>query len=170
MRILPILIGIAFFCCISIAAADEPAIGFVKDVNGASFIERNKLRMPVKVKDRLIEKDILITGLGGSMVIILQDNSTISVGSNTRLVLSKFLFEPADKKSSFIAQVKKGTVVYFAGLIAKLNQNGVKFETGNAVCGIRGSHAAVKVEPRGWINQWIEEMDLIFFPIFQTSE
>jgi hypothetical protein len=146
MRILLIMIGLALFCCIGMATAEEPRAGFVKNVSGQAFVERNKVIMPANVKDRLMEKDTLITGRSGSMGVILQDNSVMSIGSNTRLVISKFLFEPADEKLSFIAQVKKGTVVYLTGLIAKLNHSGVRFETPTAACGIRGTHFAIKVD------------------------
>jgi hypothetical protein len=149
MKILPIIIGLALFFHAGMGAAEEPRAGFVKTVSGQAFIERDKVTMPAHVKDKLMEKDTLITGRSGSMGIILQDNSVMSIGSNTRLVISKFLFEPADEKLSFVAQVKKGTVLYLTGLIAKLNHSGVRFETPTAACGIRGTHLAIKVEDQG---------------------
>lgn len=146
MRISVITICFVFICCISMAAAAEPRAGFVKNVSGEAFIERNKVITAAKVKDELMENDVLVTGRNGSMGVILQDNSVMSIGSSTRLAISKFVFEPADGKLSFTAQIKKGTVVYLTGLIAKLNRSGVKFDTPTAVCGIRGTHFAIKVE------------------------
>jgi len=131
------------------ASAAELKAGFIKNVSGQASIERNNVIASAKVKDELLENDILVTGSGGSMGIILQDNSVMSIGSNTRLVISKFIFEPVDEKLSFVAQIKKGTVVYLTGLIAKLNRNGVKFETPTASCGVRGTHFAIKVENPG---------------------
>ncbi len=150
MRTILIIIGLTLFCYIGMAKAEEPRAGFVKNVSGQAFIERNNVTMPANVNDRLIEKDTLLTGRNGSMGIILQDNSVMSIGSDTRLVISKFLFEPSDAKLSFTAQVKKGTVVYLTGLIAKLNRRGVRFETPTTVCGVRGTHFAIKVtDPSG---------------------
>ena len=146
MRISVIIICFVLICCIGMAAAAEQRAGFVKNVSGEAFIERNKVITAAKVKDELMENDILVTGRNGSMGVILQDNSVMSIGSNTHLAISKFVFEPADEKLSFTAQVKKGTVVYLTGLIAKLNHSGVKFDTPTAVCGIRGTHFAIKVE------------------------
>ncbi len=131
------------------ASAEELKVGVVKNVSGQALIERNKVIVPAKVKDKLMENDILVTGRIGSIGIILQDNSVMSIGSNTRLVISKFVFEPAHEKLSFIAQIKKGTVVYLTGLIAKLNRSGIKFETNTVVCGVRGTHFAIKVEDPG---------------------
>lgn len=141
-----IVISVTLFCYISIAAAEEPRAGFLKNVSGHSFIERNKIRLPAKINEKLMEKDILVTEHDGSMGVILQDNSVMSIGSNTRVEIAKFLFEPAAEKLSFTAQIRKGTVVYLTGLIAKLNRKGVKFETPTAVCGVRGTHFAIKVE------------------------
>jgi len=146
MRISVIIICFVLICCIRMAAAAEQRAGFVKNVSGEAFIERNKVITAAKVKDELMENDILVTGRNGSMGVILQDNSVMSIGSNTHLAISKFIFEPADEKLSFTAQIEKGTVVYLTGLIAKLNHSGVKFDTPTAVCGIRGTHFAIKVE------------------------
>jgi len=149
MRISVIIICFVFIWCIGTSAAAEPRAGFVKNVSGEAFIERNKVLTAAKVKDELMENDVLVTGRSGSMGVILQDNSVMSIGPNTRLAISKFAFEPADEKLSFTAQIKKGTMVYLSGLIAKLNRSGVKFDTPTAVCGVRGTHFAIKVEEPG---------------------
>jgi hypothetical protein len=149
IRISLISICLLFICCMGMAAAEEPKAGFVKNVSGPAFIERNKVTMPAQVKDKLLENDVLVTGRNGSMGVILQDNSVLSIGSNTRLVISKFVFDPADKKYSFIAQIKRGTMVYLTGLIAKLNHRGLRFETPTAVCGARGTHFAITVDAPG---------------------
>ena len=146
MIFIVIAIFIAVFSFTNFAHTDEQKAGVVKNVSGKAFIERNKTVKSVNVKDSLMEKDILITGHDGSMGIIFQDNSVMSIGPNTRIIISKFLFNPAAEKLSFTAQIKKGTVVYLTGLIAKLNRSGVRFETPSSVCGIRGTHFAIKVE------------------------
>jgi hypothetical protein len=77
---------------------------------------------------------------------VLIDNSILSSGPNTRLILSQFVFEPADKKLSSTVQITRGTMTYLSGLIAKLDSKAVKFVTPSAVCGIRGTHLAIYVE------------------------
>jgi hypothetical protein len=69
----------------------------------------------------------------------------MSIGSNTRIVFTEFIFKPADKKVSTIIRITKGTMNYLSGLIVKINSNAVKVETPTAVCGVRGTHLAVKV-------------------------
>ncbi|MEN6624236.1 MAG: FecR domain-containing protein [Smithella sp.] len=149
MRKTLIMIGIVILCCTYNAMAEELKAGFIKNVSGQSYIERNKVIIHAAANEKLMEKDILITGKDGAMGVILQDNGVMSMGPNTRVEIAKFLFEPAADKLSFTARIKQGTVVYLTGLIAKLNRKGIKFETPTTVCGVRGTHFAIKVEGSG---------------------
>ena len=128
------------------AAAEDVKVGFVKNVSGQASIARQQASIPVKVGDKLYENDVINTSRDGSVGMILQDNSVLSIGPNSRLVIKKFLFDPANQKLSFNAQIKKGTLTYLTGLIAKLNRKGVLIETPTAVCGVRGTHLAIKVD------------------------
>jgi hypothetical protein len=141
-----IIVCFILLLMIGTAAAEDAKVGFVKNVSGQASIARKQASIPAKVRDKLYENDVLNTGGDGSMGVILQDNSVLSLGPNSRLVIKKFLFEPANQKLTFNAQIKKGTLTYLTGLIAKLNRKGVQIETPTTVCGIRGTHLAIKVD------------------------
>ena len=141
------VLGLALILCtVHPAIASETGAGVMKNIKGPVFIERNKEIVPAKAGDRLFEKDVIVTGKGGSMGAILRDNSILSAGSNSRIVIYEFVFEPAEKKLSSVVQIKRGTITYLTGLMAKMNSNAIRFVTPTAVCGIRGTHFAVKVE------------------------
>jgi hypothetical protein len=140
------LVCFLLICGANLAIGAETRIGVVKNANGIVSVERNNVLIPMKVGDKLYENDTIVTGRGGSMGLILRDNSVLSVGSNTRLIISKYVFEPAEKKLSMVARIKQGTLTYLTGVMAKLNPNAVRFETPVAVCGIRGTHFAIKVD------------------------
>jgi hypothetical protein len=140
------LVCFLLICGANLAVGAEIRIGVIKNANGAAFVERNNALLPLKVGDKLYENDTIVTGRGGSMGLILRDNSVLSVGSNTRLIISKYVFEPAEKKLSMVARIKQGTLTYLTGVMAKLNPNAVRFETPVAVCGVRGTHFAIKVD------------------------
>jgi|WetSurMetagenome_2_1015567.scaffolds.fasta_scaffold293839_2 hypothetical protein len=147
MRVLPIIILASFFMSFSHPTlAAEKGIGVIKNIKAPVFIEREKASIPAKIDDQLFEKDIIVTGKGGSMGAVFIDNSLISSGPNTRITLSQFSFEPAEKRLSSTVQVTRGTLVYLSGLIAKHDRDAVKFVTSTAVCGIRGTHLAIYVE------------------------
>jgi len=126
--------------------AADTRIGIVKNVRGSAYIERSYETIPVKAGERLFEKDIIITQKDGSLGLILRDNSLLSIGPSSRVVLSEFRFEPAENNHSFLTRIKKGTLTYLTGLMAKMNPNAVKIETPSAVCGVRGTHIAIKVD------------------------
>ena len=148
MKKLVILVCLAVLCYPSLVTADEAKVGFVKNVSGQAFIGRQNILIPAKVKEKLLVNDTLITKTNGSMGVIFQDNSVLSLGPNSRFILTQFSFEPSVEKLSFVAKIRKGTLIYLTGLIGKLNHKGVRFETPNAVCGIRGTHFAIKVDAR----------------------
>ncbi|MBU1180981.1 MAG: hypothetical protein KKF00_02215, partial [Proteobacteria bacterium] len=76
----------------------------------------------------------------------LNDNSLISSGSDSRLVLSQFTFNPAENKLSSTFQMARGTLAYISGLIGIRDSKAVKFVTPTAVCGLRGTHLVIAVE------------------------
>jgi len=128
------------------AIAAEKGIGVIKNIKGPVFIEREKASIPAKMNDELFEKDIIVTGKIGSMGAVLIDDSMISSGPNTRLILSQFAFDPAEKKLSSTVQITRGTFIYLSGLIGIHDSKAVKFVTPTASCGIRGTHLAIYVE------------------------
>lgn len=141
------------FCCLfllagtfSAMAAEAKDIGFIKNASGKAFISRAQLMIPAKANDKLFANDNLITGDNGSLGVIMQDNSVLSLGPKSRVDLSEFSFDPVGEKLSFVAKIKKGTVVYLTGLIAKMNNKAVRFETPTAVCGVRGTQFAINVD------------------------
>jgi hypothetical protein len=146
MKSTAIIACLSLIMYVGLASAEETKAGFVKSVSGQAFISRKQISIPAKVDDKLFENDIIITGSDGKIGIIFQDNSVLGIGSNTQVNISKFAFEPANKKLAFLVKIKKGTLVYLAGLIAKLENKSVRFETPTSVCGVRGTHVAIMVE------------------------
>jgi hypothetical protein len=139
-------LSIIVILCAGLALAVEQSIGFVKNVSGKAYISRQQKLIPANVNDKLQVSDALVTGPGGSMGVILQDNSVLSIGPKSRIELKKFAFAPAENKLAFTSKVKKGTMVYMTGLLAKLDRKSVRVETPNSVCGVRGTHFAIKVD------------------------
>jgi hypothetical protein len=146
MRVFILILAFMLICFSHPATAAEKGIGYVKNVNEPASIERNKTSIPAKPGDKLFQNDVVVTGKGGSMGAILSDNSIIACGSNSRLVLSEFSFNPAENKLSSTFQMLRGTMTYLSGLIGIKDSKAVKFATPTAVCGLRGTHLAISVE------------------------
>jgi hypothetical protein len=148
MKKLIMIVSMAVILWAGLLLAEETSIGFVNNVSGQAFIGRQQKLIPAKVNEKLLLSDALVTGADGSIGVIMQDDSVLSLGPKSRVNLTQFSFAPAENKLSFIAKVKRGTMVYLTGLIAKLDNKSVRIETPNAVCGVRGTQFAIKVDNR----------------------
>jgi len=126
------------------AVAGE-TIGVVRTASGAATVIRGERTVPAVPGMKLLVGDILGTGRDGSLGVILRDDSSLSIGPESRLVLQSFLFSPSEEKFSLVARITRGTMSYLSGLIGKFAPEKARFETPTATIGIRGTRFAVKV-------------------------
>jgi len=127
-----------------IAAAGE-AVGVVRNVSGTATVTRGEESIPAARGLKLMVGDTLGTGKDGALGVSLRDDSSLSIGPDSRLVLRSFLFSPAEGKFELVARITRGTMAYLSGLIGKLAPGKARFETPTATIGIRGTRFAVKV-------------------------
>jgi hypothetical protein len=131
---------------VCLAATPEHA-GIVKTLAGDVVIVRNDKTINAAQNMKLMQGDVVSTGVGGKVGLILEDDTVISMGSNSRIAIESFMFKPSEKKLSFIARFFKGTASFLSGQIAKLAPDKVRVETPHATVGMRGTHFLVKADP-----------------------
>jgi hypothetical protein len=124
-------------------ADTDGTIGVVRNSAGSATVTRGENVLPATTGTRLHTGDTLGTGPDGSLGVILRDNSSLSLGPSSSLVLQDFLFSPSEGKFSLLVRLSKGTMAYLSGLIGKLAPEKARFETPTATIGIRGTHFAV---------------------------
>ena len=132
--------GNTLFVCAS------PTIATVQKMSGTATIVRQGQTMPATVGLEIWENDTLRTGSDGSIGVIFSDDTLLSLGPESALVVDKFLFAPREGKFSIVLRMMKGTAAYLSGLISKLAPDSARFETPTASIGIRGTKFAVRVE------------------------
>lgn len=120
--------------------------GIVKSLDGEVLVARNDQVVKAEQNFRLLEGDIIQTGANGKAGLILEDDTVISLGFNSKIAIKTFVFQPNDKKLSFIASVFQGTVSFLSGQIAKLAPKQVLIETPYATIGSRGTHILIQVD------------------------
>jgi hypothetical protein len=146
----PRLIAAVLLLAASLAApalcvsADE-TVGVVRNCSGESVVTRGEKAYPAAPGMKLLTGDTLSTGPDGSMGAVLRDNSSISLGPESRLAIKDFRFSPAEGNLGLLVRISKGTMAYLSGLIGKLAPESARFETPVATIGIRGTRFAVKV-------------------------
>ena len=146
MRYLSSIIAATFVACATFAAASDGSVGRVKTVTGSASILRGQSSLPAVINERVFQGDTLRTGPDGSLGMLLKDDTSLSLGPNSVVVVDQFLFAPAEGKLSLVTRMLRGTAVYISGIIAKLSPQSVRFETPNATIGIRGTRFLVNVD------------------------
>jgi hypothetical protein len=121
-------------------------IGIMKSLSGEVMIARGSSIIKAEPNLKLLKGDVVQTGAKSKAGMILEDDTVISIGPDSRIALEDFVFQPNEKKLSFIARVLQGTASYISGQIAKLAPDRVHLETPQATIGIRGTHVLLQVD------------------------
>ncbi|HUL31148.1 MAG TPA: FecR domain-containing protein [Thermodesulfobacteriota bacterium] len=128
------------------AAFASPTVATVQKVSGAASIVRQGQAMSATIGLEILESDTLRTGPNGSIGVKFLDDTLLSLGPESTLVIDKFLFAPREGKFSIALRMIKGTAAYLSGLISKLAPDSAHFETPTASIGIRGTKFLVRVD------------------------
>lgn len=129
-------------------AASLPAVsaedaGVVKIAKGSVTIERGNDKIAASPGARVETSDRIATGADGSVGIILRDNTLLSAGPNSTLVLERFAFDSTTHAGTIDASLKRGTLSVVSGKIAKQAPGAVQFRTPNAILGVRGTEFVI---------------------------
>ncbi len=121
-------------------------IAIVQKVSGTAVVIRQGQTLSATVGLEVWENDSLRTGPNGSMGVVFIDDTLLSLGPGSVLVIEKFLFAPRQGKFSIVLRMLKGTAAYLSGLISRIAPEAAYFETPTASIGIRGTKILLKIE------------------------
>jgi hypothetical protein len=86
----------------------------------------------------------------GKAGITFQDNTTVQVNENSRLVIDDFVYDPKKPQSSKLAlNMASGTIRYASGAIAKNDPGKVAINTPTATIAVRGTDFSATVDELG---------------------
>lgn len=141
------MIFAALTCSGMAGAANAPAaVGMVKVSQGIVNIERAGQQIPAPAGAPVYAGDRVHTGIIGSVGITLDDDTRLSAGPNSTLLITEFRFNSTTHHGSLIASLLKGTFSVVTGLIARHSPSSVTFKTPTMTLGIRGTEFVVDVE------------------------
>ncbi len=132
----------------SVSADPSHAIATVQKVSGITTVVRDGRTLSAKIGLEIWENDTLRTGSNGSIGVVFSDDTVLSLGPESILVIDEFIFAPRQEKFAIVLRMIKGTAAYLSGLISKLAPESAHFETPSASIGIRGTQFFVKVEEK----------------------
>lgn len=87
--------------------------------------------------------DTLRTGPDGAVGITLADDTLLTAGPDSELVISAFVFEAIGHDGKLLASLWRGTLSVVTGLIGKKTPENVKVQTRTVVLGTRGTEFIV---------------------------
>lgn len=128
------------------ATRAEEWAGTVKAAEGTVSFDRGGTSTPVKVGDKLLPKDMLVTGKDSRVAVTLRDDTLMSIGAQSRVAVNEFAFDPATRAGSLFVSVLRGVTAMVSGLVAKANPLAMRVVTPTATIGIRGTEFIIEVD------------------------
>ena len=128
------------------ALAGQDVAGIIKSLQGGGSVLRGEDVIPAKIGEALYVTDTVVTAEDSSLGIMLEDDTLLSLGENSRLEISEYVFKPKDELFSMVLRLLKGSFGYMSGVIGRLAPEKVDIETPDAVIAVHGTRFLVKVE------------------------
>lgn len=127
------------------AAAFAADVGEIKTASGAAHVERDGKRLPAKVGMQVQQSDKLVTGADGAVGITFVDNTLVSAGPNSTLVIDSYRFDSTTHAGKFDASLQRGSLAVISGRMVKQSPEAMRIRTPSSVLGVRGTEFVVKV-------------------------
>ncbi|WP_158498850.1 FecR domain-containing protein [Magnetospira sp. QH-2] len=128
------------------ASLGEP-IGQVDTVDGSVTVTHaDGSTSELSKGDPVFEGDILQTGDGSGVGVVLADSSVFSLGESGRMVLDEMVYDPGAEEGAASFALLTGAATFVSGQIAKLGQDAMMVKTPVATIGIRGTKVYLETD------------------------
>jgi len=126
--------------------ADSSVIGYVKVLKGEAWLTLADKTQKAELGSPVYLGEQLSTGHDGELGVTFKDETILSLGNDTSLTVTEFLYDPAKTELKLTAKMLKGALQYISGVIAKLKPEAVTIQTPSGYIGVRGTRFLVLVE------------------------
>lgn len=118
--------------------------GVFKNLEGEVTVVRAGKSVPAVSGGGLMEGDRVVTGPKGAAAVTLKDGTVVSVGPNSSLDLTHYVFDSTSQNGSLLLNLIQGTVRMVTGIMGKTNPDLIKLTTPTSVVGVRGTDFIVE--------------------------
>ena len=126
--------------------AAQESIGTLKSQRGNAMLERAAVKRPAVAGDELLSGDRIITGADGFTSVSFRDQSSLAIGPNSDVDLSRYRFDSVTHQGEQQVRLRSGSLASISGKIAKANPDGVRFNAGTMTLGVRGTRFIAEVQ------------------------
>ena len=137
-KILSLIVASIFLFNVSQAETlkiEKQLVGIVGAISGTVKTETREL----KAGDKIYLNETIFAGTGAGTQILLLDQSTFTIGSDSEVVMDTFIYDPATNDGKIVASVKQGSLKVISGLISKKNPDSLTVEVPEGTLGSRGT-------------------------------
>ena len=135
--------------CPAMAANIGTTIVVVKSVTGTT----SDISRQLVINDNVVTEEMIATAPDAATAIQFVDGTKLELGPNAKVVLDKFVYDPAPGKGALALTVSEGVMRFTTGSMAKENYT---INTPNGTLGVRGTDFNILVGNGGTIVQVID--------------
>ena len=151
----PFLAVFSFFYVQTEGAADNASgsIGKVYNLAGGVIITRaDGTKVAISKGTAIFQDDVIETAADGKLGIVFNDDTTFSLGGDSRMVIDTMIYDAAANTGESDIDVLAGTFSFVSGKIAKAGDDAMTVSTPVATIGIRGTTVAGHAAAEGSQN------------------
>jgi Tol biopolymer transport system component len=119
------------------AAAAAKVVGHVVKMTGSASVVRNGVTITLNNGDTVLQNDVVQTGSGSSVGLVMIDGTTFNLSAGARLMLNDLTYDASSTSNSSLFTLVQGAASFVAGQVAKTGD--MKVGTPVATMGIRGT-------------------------------
>ncbi len=139
-KILLLVVGMMFALSTAsvadkVVSVEKQLIGIIGAVSGTIKTNTREL----KTGDKIYLNETIFSGTESGTQILLLDQSTFTIGSESEVVMDTFIYDPATNDGKIVASVKQGSLKVISGLISKKNPDSLTVEVPEGTLGSRGT-------------------------------
>jgi hypothetical protein len=125
----------------SFPAQAENIVGKVIKTKGDVYAQlEGQDKRSLSIGKSIYEKDLIATSDNSSVTLLFSDKTRFEIGSESTLVVSKYLYEKNVENDATSIEILKGSFRFVSGLIAKEKPEAMEVSTTVATIGIRGTN------------------------------
>lgn len=125
------------------AASAAKVAGHVVKETGSASIVRNGVTITLNNGDVVYQNDVVQTGSGSSVGLVMIDGTTFNLSANARLMLNDLTYDANSTSNTSLFTLVQGAASFVAGQVAKTGD--MKVGTPVATMGIRGTAVTLDI-------------------------
>nr|WP_249792339.1 nidogen-like domain-containing protein [Bradyrhizobium sp. BRP22] len=106
-------------------------------MTGSASVVRSGVTLELQNGDAVYQNDLVQTGSGSTLGLVLNDGTTFNLNANARLMLNELTYDASSSSNSSLITLVQGAASFVAGQVAKSGD--MKVATPIATMGIRGT-------------------------------